>query len=203
MRRIAVLVVALLAAAAPLSAQSQQSSGSPVTDMMVRGRNALNDLNYAQADSISRRILALGTLLSRQQQIDALQLLVASLFPDEDGQQKQDTTIQVIKTLVALGASQGMPREMSHPKLDSLYIFVARAAQPAKLVLGSRIPGAVLYIDNNPQGVLNGLRNVLVPAGKQVQLSIRADGCVPWDTAITTQSADSLRIGYRSPRCSK
>jgi hypothetical protein len=202
MRRLAVLVVVLSAAAAPVSAQSQQS-GSPVTDMMVRGRNALNDLNYAQADSISRRILALGTLLSRQQQIDALQLLVASLFPDEDGQQKQDTTIQVIKTLVALGANQGMPREMSHPKLDSLYIFVSRAAQPAKLVLGSRIPGAVLYIDNNPQGVLNGLRNVLVPAGKQVQLSIRADGCVPWDTSITTQSADSLRIGYRSPRCSK
>jgi hypothetical protein len=200
MRRIALLAF-LVAAAGPLSAQTQ--AGSPVTDMLIRGRNALNDLNYRQADSTARRILALGTLLSRQQQIDALQLLAASLFPDEEGQQQQDTTIQIIKTLVALGADRGIPTEMSHPKLDSLFIFVAKAAQPAKLLLGSRIPGAVLYIDNNPQGAMSGLRNVLVPAGKPVQLSIRADGCVPWDTTITTQSADSLRIGYRSPRCSK
>jgi hypothetical protein len=199
MRRIALLT--LLVAAAPLSAQTQ--AGSPVTDMLIRGRNALNDLNYRQADSTARRILALGTLLSRQQQIDALQLLAASLYPDEEGQQQQDTTIQLIKTLVSLGADKGMPREMSHPKLDSLFIFVARAAQPAKVLLGSRIPGAVLYIDNNPQGVMSGLRTVLVPAGKPVQISIRADNCVAWDTTITTQSADSLRIGYRSPRCSK
>ena len=201
MRRFVLLLVVLLAGAVPASAQTQ--AGSPVTDMLIRGRNALNDLNYKQADSTARRILALGTLLSRQQQIDALQLLAASLFPDEEGQQQQDTTIQLIKTLVSLGADKGIPRELSHPKLDSLFIFVARAAQPAKLLLGSRIPGAVLYIDNSPQGAMSGLRTVLIPAGKPVQLSIRADGCTPWDSTITTQSADSLRIGYRSPRCSK
>lgn len=202
MRRIALLAFVLVAA--PLSVSSAQTqAGSPVTDMMVRGRNALNDLNYKQADSVARRILALGTLLTRQQQVDALQLLVASLYPDEDGQQQQDTTIQLIRTLVSLGADKGIPREMSHPKLDSLFIFVARAAQPAKVVLGSRTPGAVLYIDNNPQGVMSGLRTVLIPAGKQVQLSIRADNCAAWDTTLTTQSADSLRIGYRAPRCSK
>ena len=191
-----------LICAAPLTAQTQ-ASGSPVTDMMIRGRNALNDLNYKSADSTARRILALGTLLSRQQQIDALQLLAAALFPDEKEAQQQDTTIQVIKTLVSLGAGQGMPREMSHPALDSLYSFVTRAAQPAKILLGSRTPGATLYVDNNPQGSLAGLKIVLVPAGKQVQLSIRADNCAPWDTTITTQSADSLRIGFRMPRCSK
>ena len=202
MRRIALLAV--LVVVAPLTAASAQTqAGSPVTEMMVRGRNALNDLNYKQADSVARRVLALGTLLSRQQQVDAIQLLVAALYPDEDGAQQQDTTIQLIRTLVSLGADKGMPPEMSHPKLDSLFIFVARAAQPAKVVLGSRTPGAVLYVDNNPQGVLAGLRTVLVPAGKQVQLSIRADNCTPWDTTITTQSADSLRIGYRFPRCSK
>jgi hypothetical protein len=202
MRRIVCLAFVL--AVAPLSASSAQTqAGSPVTEMMVRGRNALNDLNYKQADSVARRVLALGTLLSRQQQIDALQLLVAALYPDEDGQQQQDTTIQLIRSLVSLGADKGIPREMSHPKLDSLFLFVARAAQPAKVVLGSRTPGAFLYIDNNAQGALTGIRTVLVPAGKQVQLSIRADNCAPWDTTITTQSADSLRIGYRAPRCSK
>ena len=202
MRRIASLAVVLLAVAVPAAAQTQQS-GSPVTEMLVRGRNSLNDLNYRQADSTARRILALGSLLSRQQQIDALQLLAASLFPDEEGQQQQDTTIQIIKALVALGANAGIPRELSHPRLDSLFTFVARAAQPAKLLLGSRIPGAVLYIDNDPQPGATSLRTVLIPAGKPVQISIRADNCAAWDTTITAQSADSIRIGYRSPRCSK
>ena len=47
----------VFAFAVPLSAQSQQSSGSPVTDMMIRGRNALNDLKYHEADSLARRAI--------------------------------------------------------------------------------------------------------------------------------------------------
>ena len=197
-QRAALFALALFAA--PLGAQTQ--AGSPVTDMMIKGRNALNDLNYAQADSVARRILALGSLLSRQQQTDALQLLAAALYPDEGGAQKADTAIGVIKRLVELGASK-MPAEISHPALDSLYAFVARAAQPAKVILGSRTPGAVLYVDGNAQGNIAGLRVVMVPPGKQVQLSIRADNCANWDSTITTQASDSLRIGFRMPRCSK
>lgn len=191
----------LFVLASPLAAQQQQ--GSPVTDMMIRGRNALNDLRYHEADSVARRVLALGTLLSRQQQVDALQLLAAAAYPDEAAEQKTDSAITAIRRLVELGASQGIPREMSHPGLDSLFSFVARAAQPAKIVLGSRIPGAVLYVDGQPQGIVAGLRTVLVPPGKSVQLSIRVENCTPWDSTITTQAADSLRIGFRNPRCSK
>ena len=191
----------MLACVAPLSAQTQQ--GSPVTEMMIRGRNALNDLKYHEADSLGRRVLALGTLLSRQQQVDALQLIAAASYPDEAAEQRQDSAIAVIRQLVALGATQGIPREMSHPGLDSLFAFVARAAQPAKLVLGSRIAGSVLYVDGQPQGVVQGLRVVLVPPGRTVQLSIRAENCASWDSTVTTQAADSIRIGFRNPRCSK
>lgn len=197
MKRAAIFALALCAA--PLAAQTQ--AGSPVTDMMIKGRNALNDLNYASADSAARRVLALGSLLTRQQQMDALQLLAAALFPDEDGAQKSDTAIGVIKRIVELGGTK-MPAEISHPKLDSLFAFVARAALPAKVILGSRTPGAVLYVDENAQGNIAGLRVVLVPPGKEVKLSIRADNCANWDTTITTQASDSLRIGFRMPRCS-
>jgi len=193
----------LFAFAASLSAQTQQSSGSPVTDMMIRGRNALNDLKYHEADSLARRVLALGTLLSRQQQVDALQLVAASSYPDEAAEQHTDSAISVIRQLVALGATQGIPREMSHPALDSLFSFVARAAQPAKLVLGSRIAGSVLYVDGQPQGIIQGLRVVLVPPGKTMQLSIKAENCTSWDSTVTTQAADSIRIGFRNPRCSR
>lgn len=200
MRRSALLAL-VLACAAPLSAQTQ--AGSPVTDMMIRGRNSLNDLKYHEADSLARRVLALGTLLSRQQQVDALQLIAAASYPDEASEQRTDSAIAVIRQLVLLGATQGIPREMSHAALDSLFSFVKRAAEPAKVVLGSRIAGSVLYVDGQPQGVIQGLRLVLVPPGKVVSLSIRAENCTPWDSTITTQSADSLRIGFRNPRCSK
>lgn len=204
MRRIIAFVfVFAFAFAAPLSAQTQQSAGSPVTDMMIRGRNALNDLKYHEADSLARRVLALGTLLSRQQQVDALQLVVAASYPDEAAEQHTDSAISVIRQLVGLGATEGIPRDMSHPALDSLFSFVARAAQPAKVVLGSRIAGSVLYVDGQPQGIIQGLRVVLVPPGKTVQLSIKAENCASWDSTVTTQAADSIRIGFRNPRCSK
>ncbi|HEY8174924.1 MAG TPA: hypothetical protein VIF32_04480 [Gemmatimonadaceae bacterium] len=200
MRRIIAFVFVF---AAPLSAQTQQGAGSPVTDMMIRGRNALNDLKYHEADSLARRVLALGTLLSRQQQVDALQLVVAASYPDEAAEQHTDSAISVIRQLVGLGATEGIPRDMSHPALDSLFSFVARAAQPAKVVLGSRIAGSVLYVDGQPQGIIQGLRLVLVPPGKTLQLSIKAENCASWDSTVTTQAADSIRIGFRNPRCSK
>lgn len=189
-------------AAAPLAAQTQQG-GSPVTEMMTRGRNALNDLRYHEADSLGRRVLMLGSLLTKQQQIDALQLVAAASYPDEQPEQHTDTAISVIKQLVELGATQGIPRELSWPGLDSLFSFVARAAQPTKVLLGSRIPGSVLYVDGQPQGVVQGLRVVMVPPGRNVQLSIRIEGCTSWDSTVVTQAADSIRIGFRNPRCSK
>ena len=196
-----ILALVLLAFGGPLGAQTQQ--GSPVIDMMIRGRNALNDLRYSEADSIARRILALGSLLTRQQHIDALQLRAAAAYPDEQGEQKQDTAISVIKALVGLGATSGIPGELSWPGLDSLFSFVARAAQPAKVVLGSRVAASIVYVDGQPQGVIQGLRTIMVPPGRPVQISIRAEGCTPWDSTVVTQAADSIRVGFRNPRCSK
>lgn len=197
--RLAVAAVAL--SVSSLGAQVQQ--GSPVVDMMIRGRNALNDLRYAEADSVGRRILLLGNLITKQQQIDALQLRTAAAYPDEQGAQKPDSAIVFIKQLVELGATQGLPREISWPGLDSLFTWVTRSAQPARLVLGSRIAGSIVYVDNQPQGVIQGLRAVQVPPGRPVQVSIRAENCTPWDSTVVTQAADSVRIGFRSPRCSK
>lgn len=192
---------ALLLGAAPLAAQEQQ--GSPVVDMMIRGRNALNDLRYTEADSIARRVLSLGNLITRQQRIDALQLRAAASFPDEAGAQNQDSAIVYIRQLFELGATQELPREISWPGLDSLFSFVARSAQPSRIVLGSRVPASIVYVDGQPQGVIQGLRTVQVPPGRPVQISIRAENCTAWDSTVVTQAADSIRVGFRSPRCSK
>ena len=195
-RRLGVFAFAVASATVALA------QGSPVTDMMIKGRNALNDLKYKEADSLGRRVLALGNLLTRQQKIDAMQLVVAASYPEETGEQHSDAAIEYIKQMIGLGAT-GVPKEMSWPGLDSLVAFVTRAAQPAKLVLGSRAPGAVLYVDGQPQGPIQGLRVVLVPPGKAVALSIRAEGCSPWDSTVTAEAADSVRVGIRMPKCAK
>jgi hypothetical protein len=171
--------------------------------MMSQARNSLNDLRYADADSIARFVLAFGDLLSKQQRVEALQIRAAAAFPDEQGAQSRDSALVHIRQLVALGATDGLPREITWPGLDSLFQMVARLSQPAKVLLGTRTAGSILYIDGQPTGVLQGLKLVQVPAGRSVALSLRAEGCEPWDSTIVAQAADSVRIGFRNPRCSK
>lgn len=195
------VLVIILAGAPRLVAQTQQ--GSPIDDYMTRSRNALNDLRYSEADSLARFILAFGNLLTPQQRIDALHLRAAAAYPDDAGMQSTDTAIAVIRELVQLGAAGLPPREISWSGLDSLFTFVARAVRPAVVRLGSRTPGAVLYVDGQPLGVIQRLRFIELPTGKPVQLSLRAEGCVSWDSTIVTQAADSMTIGWRNPRCSK
>ena len=198
MRRIALSLVLSSAAAGFAGAQTQ--AGSPVTEYLTKGKNALNDLRYKEADSLARRVLALGSLLSKTQQIEAMQLSIAALYPEEAAERQQDSAIAMIKQIVDAGA-KGIPKDMSWPGLDSLFAFVARAAQPGRIVLGSRINGAVLYVNGDPQGVIYGLRVVLVPPNKPTKLSINAPGCVAWDSTVVVQAADSVRIGNRNPRC--
>ena len=193
-------VVALLAFA--VLADPVQAQG-PVMDMMVKGRNALNDLRYKEADSLGKRVLSLGSLLTKQQQVEAMQLVIAANFPEETSDQRQDVAIDYIRQLIQMGGVKTLPRDMSHPGLDSLFVLINRMSQPAKIVLGARIPGSVLYLDDQAQGPITGLRTVLVSPGKATKISVRAEGCAPWDTTITAAASDSLRIGFRNPKCSK
>lgn len=193
--------LALILTATPVAAQVPQ--GSPIADYMQRGRNAINDLRYTEADSLARLVLALGDLLTAQQKIEALQLRAAAAFPDEQGVQFADSAIRFIRQIADLGPVQSPPAEYSWPGLDSLFSLVARMSQPARIRLGTRVAGSVLYVNGQPQGVLQGLRIIEVPAARTVQLSIRADGCVPWDTTLVAQAADAITIGFRFPRCSK
>jgi hypothetical protein len=193
----AVILVALCGAGS-LSAQAQ--AGSPVTDVLKRAKNALNDVNYRAADSLARTALGYGNLLSREEQLTAMQIRIAALYPEDAADQKLDSAMVLIRDMIASG-TQSMPRDLTWAGLDSVIARAVRASQPAKLVLGSRTNGAIVYVNTEPQGTIQGLRTVLVPPDVPVKLYIRADKCVPWDTTITVRAADSVRIGYRNPVC--
>ncbi|MCC7003588.1 MAG: protein kinase [Gemmatimonadaceae bacterium] len=68
--------------------------------------------------------------------------------------------------------------------------------------IGSRIPLATLYVNEQPAVVIGGKgpRLVTVRAG-QARVSLRADGCANWDTTLTVASLDTAVIGFRAPRC--
>jgi serine/threonine-protein kinase len=68
------------------------------------------------------------------------------------------------------------------------------------VLLGTRGLPAVLYVDDAPQGAVSGLRSWRLPAGA-VRISIRLEGCLPWDSTVVIEPDHELRIGYRSPRC--
>lgn len=197
LKRIAPLVL-LAALAMPAGAQTQ--AGSPVTDILKRAKNALNDVNYRLADSLARVALGYGNLLSRDEQMQAMQLRIAASYPEDVADQRLDTAMALIRQMIATG-TKAMPRDITWAGLDTIVARTVQASRPAKLVLGSRTAAAIVYVADDPQGTIQGLRTVLVPPDIPIRVSIRADKCTPWDTTITVRAADSVRIGYRNPVC--
>lgn len=197
-RQLFVLTVALIAGwvGAPSTARAQDA----VTSMLITGRNKLNDLDYGAADSIAKRVIALGSLLTPDQKIKAIQLSIAALYPDEDGKRHDDQAIAMIKDMVAAGTTT-IPKDLSWPGLDSLVAMVARASVPGKVLVGSRIPGSVLYLNGTVVGPITGLKVLPLQPGSPMSLSIRAVNCKSWDTTMTVHAADSVRVGYRNPTC--
>jgi hypothetical protein len=175
-------------------------AGSPVVELLTKAKNALNDLNYARADTVARQVLALGSLITAEQQLAAVQLRVAAFYPEEQIAQKTDSAVATIRQMIALGG-KGLPRDISWIGLDSLVMLVQRASAPAKVLLGSKTPGAVIYVNDVAQGTISSLHTILVSPAVEVKLSIRADKCVPWDTVVVFRAADSVRVGNRNLSC--
>lgn len=92
---------------------------------------------------------------------------------------------------------------------DSSIIQVASPVQPpsaqapsgtGSIWIGTRGLKAVLYVNGLAQGAISRLRRWPVPSGT-VRLSIREEGCVPWDSTIAVPADAEVRIGYRYPTC--
>ena len=177
-------------------------AGSPVIELLTKARNALNDLKYATADTIARQVLALGSLTTADQQLAAVQLRVAAFYPEESDGRKTDSAVAAIRQMIGLGG-KAVPKDISWAGLDSLVMLVQRASTPAKVVFGSRTPGAVIYVNDVAQGTISSLRTVLVSPAVEVKLSIRADKCAPWDTTAVFRASDSVRVGIRNLKCSQ
>jgi hypothetical protein len=208
------VAAALMAALAhPTAAQEAKSI---VTDLMAKGKSAFNDLKYKQADSLGRRVLSYSVLLTPPQRVEAMQLVVAASYPEDEAEQKADVAIDYIKQLLDLGAKDGIPRELSWPGLDSLFAWVQRAttgtttaaapapaapvasSQPAQVRLGSPTPEAFLYVNGKVAGPISTAQYWNIPGGEAVKLTIKSTKCsTPWDTTVNVAPGTQLTIGRR------
>jgi hypothetical protein len=178
-----------------------RAQASPLDEMLSSARKSLEGLDYRKADSISRSVLAFGSVLSKPQRVLALQILIGASYPeDKPNERKTDTTRARIKELLAVDP-QAWDRNLTWDNLDSLRALVVRASAPGKIVIGSRTPNAFLFINNQPQGLIGSLKVVELPPDTDVPLSIRAEKCVPFDTTVRVRAADSLVVGRRNLTC--
>lgn len=118
----------LIAAVAQTAAQVPQSavSGAVFTDLIKKGKNDLDNFDYTAASAVWNQLLAQP--LSRQQRIDVLQLLAATMFPNDTAEQKRDSASSVIRQLVGMGIRRMVVKDVSHPGLEALYGSIVASA---------------------------------------------------------------------------
>lgn len=78
------------------------------------------------------------------------------------------------------------------------------AAPPAEgeVVIGTRTPGATLFINGAPRpGVLGSIETIPIKSG-EVRLSVRAEKCTQFDTTVTVPAGGKITIGRINLTCS-
>jgi hypothetical protein len=127
-------------AAAQERSASDALPSSPIMDMIDRAKNSINNLQYTQARTAAREILALGKL-KRTQQIAALEVAAAAYFPDDTTARMADSATIYLRRLARLFPVGQLPADLVSPGLDSLLdvarrrTFGATARPPLSMTL--------------------------------------------------------------------
>jgi serine/threonine protein kinase len=149
-----------------------------VRDSIARADSLARVDSLARADSIARATLEAGRIRQR--------------ILDEAARRRAARREQ---------ASAPPPTPTTTPTQPAEPPAAPVPAAPGVVRIGSRIPGAILYVgtDVRPIGQL-GIQNISLPPG-EVRLSIRSDRCARWDTTITVVAGLIHTIGQRPIRC--
>ncbi len=121
MRRVSTMLLCV-ALGAPSIARAQSS---PIVDLMLRARVALNDLHYAEADSLANTLLvAFGDRLTHDQRIDAFGVRAAAAYPDPagGGAQRPETAMVYLQEIVRADPSMmRLRQDITWAGLDTLF----------------------------------------------------------------------------------
>ncbi|HWA57955.1 MAG TPA: hypothetical protein VG692_11920 [Gemmatimonadales bacterium] len=164
------VVIALLLVSARLEAQEAVAS-----QLIERAKAAYNALNHPLADSLTRSILAMPELSTRQRVL-ALQIRAAALYPDpQDGAVRDRAgAVQALQEFVKLTFDQRIAREFTWPGLDTLLTqaraatFAARAFPDREYVLEGADGSAKIVVRSTRKALFR--LAYLSPAGETIAL---------------------------------
>jgi hypothetical protein len=134
----------LVLAALVLAPRVMRAQSSPIVDLLLRARGALNDLHYGEADSLAQTVLtAFDARLNRDQRVEALSIGAAAMYPEPagGGVQRPDSALSYLRRIVRADPAGRLRSDLSWPGLDSLFgiarqtTFAAGARPQAENVL--------------------------------------------------------------------
>lgn len=126
MRRLTTLTL-LAALGTGVSGSAAGQEASPIGQLIARAQRALDDLDYERAQTIARTLLDMEGEATASERVTGLQLMVAALFPEEVPAQRPDSARRYLRELVRSGPDVTLPRSVSWPGLDSLFLSVREA----------------------------------------------------------------------------
>jgi hypothetical protein len=129
------VIVATLIATLPATGLQAQG-GSPINDMLLQARDALNNLNYQKARETVHDVLTLGPRLKHAQELLACEIAAAAFYPEDSSARRPDSALVYLARVARFRPTGSLPTEITWSGLDSL-LRVARqqifgaSAQPA------------------------------------------------------------------------
>lgn len=119
-RTLCATLIALAIGASPERASAQRS---PLVDHLIQARTALNELRFAEADSLAMFALrTFATVINHDQRTEALAIAASARFPDiiEGAVQYPDSALLALRQLVRIDPDMKLRADISWSGLDSL-----------------------------------------------------------------------------------
>jgi hypothetical protein len=185
--RAAALVLSLLLA----DARATHAQSSPVVDILLRARMALNDLRHSDADSLSQFVLDIfGSRMNREQRLDALSIAAAARYPEPilGATQHPERALDALRQLVRMDPDAKLRDELRWSGLDSLYV-VARASTFAARM---DAPRDIELSAGESAVVVSGMSTR--PARWRVELTSIAGVAPAFSTTLESTVSPSVRL---------
>ena len=176
------VTMAAIAACAWRAAHAQATS--PLDDLLKGAQGALENLQYAKADTLARQVLLPAVGATPRQRVRALMLRASALYPDEPEHQRRESAMRVLAQLVRPNLSIRLPRDLTWSGLDSLLEQTRRTA------FGIDLSIAADQMLTGPDGRLT----VTVKSNRPIQARLRFDPASPSVTAAGDGGGPSANV---------
>lgn len=187
-RSLRAILLALAIGGSPGLASAQRS---PLVDHLIQARTALNELRFAEADSLASFALRIfGAVINRDQRTEALAIAASARFPEiiEGAVQYPDSALLALRDLVRLDPDMKLRSDLSWSGLDSL-MDVARATTFAPRV---RPRDEATFGDGSSGLVAEGTSTR--PARWRLELRPAVGGAALWTDTLSPRLSAALAI---------